>query len=79
VTNRIKLSPEAARFVDDRVHSGDCTDPDSYVNELVLEKARQVADYEGWFRGKVLEGIAAAECGEFATDDEVEALFRARR
>lgn len=74
MTTSIKLSPEAARFVDDRVHSGDCTDPDSYVNALVLEKARQAADYELWFRGKVMDGVAAADRGEFATDDEVESL-----
>ena len=72
----IKLNPENARFVASRVKSSATRAADAFVNRIVREKAAQAANYERWFRKEVTAGLAEAKAGDFATDQEVKAVFR---
>ena len=45
-------------------------------NWLVNEALNHFLAYQEWFISEVQEGIAAADRGEFASPEEVDALFR---
>ncbi len=40
-----------------------------------LEALKEYIEREGWIIAKIQEGIRAADAGDFATDEEVEATF----
>lgn len=42
---------------------------------LALEALQRYIGVEAWQIGKILEGIRAADVGDFASDDEVERVF----
>lgn len=43
----------------------------------VMNKAIQdFLDYQSWFKLQVEEGVRAADNGEFASDEDVEAVFK---
>lgn len=42
---------------------------------LGLEALRRYVAVESWQVGQILEGIRAADAGDFATDEEAEAVF----
>lgn len=42
---------------------------------LINEAIEQYLDLHDWQEARILEGIAEADRGEFATDEEVEAVF----
>lgn len=44
-------------------------------NWLVNEALDSFLEYQEWFAAEVREGIAAADRGEFASPEEVDALF----
>lgn len=43
---------------------------------VLNEAITSYLDYNEWFVARVREGLAAAERGEFASPEEVDALFR---
>ena len=43
---------------------------------LVAQAIEDYVRYQQWFVAQVKEGVAAADRGEFATQKEMEALFR---
>jgi predicted transcriptional regulator len=71
---QITLKPDIARYIDDRVKAGEAPSSEAFLNALVEERIAREADYERWFRGKVLQGIAAADAGHFASDEELDAV-----
>lgn len=42
---------------------------------LALEALRRYIEVESWQIARILEGIRAADAGDFATDEEVERVF----
>jgi predicted transcriptional regulator len=66
----ITLDFLASQFVDQKVTA------DAFISQLVAEKRAQELAYDRWFRDKVMNGIAEADAGDFATPEEVEATLR---
>jgi predicted transcriptional regulator len=46
------------------------------VSEAASEALRAYIAHDAWIRGRSEEAIREADAGEFATPDEVEAVFR---
>lgn len=72
----ITLDTQASQFVEHKVAVGEAATAGAYVSRLVAEKRAEEAAYDGWFRTKVMQGIAEADAGNFATPEEVEATFK---
>lgn len=45
------------------------------AEQLVEEALQRYLDYESWKADKIRHGIAAADAGEFATDEEIDEAF----
>ena len=72
----ITLDAQASQFVEQKVAAGEATTGDAYVSQLVAEKRAAEAAYDRWFRAEVMQGIAEADAGDFATPAEVEATLK---
>lgn len=72
----ITLDAQASQFVEQKVAAGEATTADAYVSRLVAEKRAAEAAYDRWFRAEVMQGIAEADAGDFATPAEVEATLK---
>lgn len=79
MASTIHLDPAASRYVKQKVAAGEAASADATVSKLVEEKRAQDLAYDHWFRSKVLTGVADADAGDFASDNEVnETLHRWR-
>ncbi len=45
-------------------------------NKLINRALDDLLEHQAWFVREVMDGIAEADRGEFATEDEVSAVFR---
>lgn len=76
MSSTIHLDPAASRYVEQKVAAGEAASADAFVSKLVEDKRAQDLAYDRWFRSKVLAGIADADAGAFASDNEVNESLR---
>ncbi len=72
----ITLDTQASQFVERKIAAGEAKTADAYVSQLVAEKRAAEAAYDRWFRAEVMQGIAEADAGDFATPEEVGATLQ---
>jgi predicted transcriptional regulator len=72
----VTLDAVASQYVEQKIAAGQVASADAFVGALIQEKRAQEVAYENWFREKVMAGIVAAEAGEFASPEEIEATLR---
>ena len=78
MTTKVHLPPELARFVDEKVHSGEYPDVETLVNEALREKAERAATYEPWAHAHIEQALTEVRSGvaKYASFEIVNAWAR---
>lgn len=63
MTTTVKLSPELARFVDEKVKAGEYPNVETLVNEALREKAERDATYEPWAQAHIEQSLLDVQSG----------------
>ena len=63
MTTTIHLPPDLARFVDEKLRSGDFPDADTLVNEALREKAQRDVAYQAWAEEHIAEALNDVRAG----------------
>jgi predicted transcriptional regulator len=77
----VRVDEELKAAFADAAKSADRTPPQVlryFMRDHVRDRAA-AAEYDEWFRGKVVEGLADARAGRLVSNEDVEARFTRRR
>ncbi len=70
VSTSFRADPEKIEALDSLAKKAGIT-----RNQLINHVLDDYLEHQAWFMREVAEGVAEADCGEFATDEEVAAVF----